>query len=648
VHSLGKNRQTNNLFDISIRSITKWRNHMNTKRFRLQVALFMIVLIISLFGPQGQAMAKPAQVINSAASALDIANAIAADPTWVTGASFVSPLPVANTATAVSDTALTSFPTDGLTYGILTTGSATAVETPGIFTSTDLTGPSVRGDTDFDVTILKIDLMVPAGFNCLTLNFQFLSEEWPIFVNSTFNDAFIAELDASTWATSGSVISAPTNFAFDQAFDVVSINTTGNMGMMPAHGAGTAFDSAGGDPQHGAATPLLGASSPITPGSHSVYLSIFDQGDHIFDSAVFIDNLMLGHLVDVTECLGGKIPADLSLTKSDSPDPATAGGSLAYTLTGTNNGPGNAPGVTVTDTLPAGVTFDPATSSPGCTELAGVVTCDLGDLTNAASATATIGVTVDSAACGSTLTNTAVVASAVSDPDSSNNTASADTTVDCPTPTCTILDDFNRADGPLGSDWDGQTSGYRIKSNEVAVRAGGPIYWQPEAYGADQEACVTLTRINPKSKQHGLLLKVQELNDWRQGAIRVSYNALSGNVNVEARDVGANQWTMVGSLTPPMQVVDGDQLRAKAFADGTVEVLINDTSIGTADAGSFYAGQGGQIGLWFRGRGGEDDNNDDHDRLLQTREKDDEDDGDGSAALRALLDGFGGGTIAAP
>jgi len=144
----------------------------------------------------------------------------------------------------------------------------------------------------------------------------------------------------------------------------------------------------------------------------------------------------------------------------------------------------------------------------------------------------------------------------------------------------------------------------------------------------------------------------------------VSYNARSGNVEVKARDVSNHKWNLVGSLTPPTPVVDGDQLRAQAFANGTVEVFINNASIGTADAGSFYAGKGGQIGLWFLGRQGDDDhdedNNDDRDRVVQAREhdsdgdkdgdgkhdSDEDDDGDGSsAARRALLDDFGGGTI---
>jgi hypothetical protein len=318
----------------------------------------------------------------------------------------------------------------------------------------------------------------------------------------------------------------------------------------------------------------------------------------------------------------------------------------------TNNGPNKATKVTVSDTLPTGVIIISATPGVGACIPGPVITCDIGDLDPGASVTITILVTVDStAACGSILTNTAEVSANEPDPDSTNNTASTDTTVSCP---CTILDDFNRVNGPLGSNWDGRTNGYRIVNNEVAVRAGGPIYWQPDAFGPDQEACVTLTRIDPKSRQHALLLKVQELNDWRQGAILVSYNARSGNVDVKARDVAANKWNLVGTLTPSTAVVDGDQLRAQALADGTVEVFINDVSIGTADAGSFYAGKGGQIGLWFRGRQGEGDedhdgeNHGDHDHLLQTRDKDGdgEDDDDGNGARRAILDDFGGGTLA--
>ncbi len=68
--------------------------------------------------------------------------------------------------------------------------------------------------------------------------------------------------------------------------------------------------------------------------------------------------------------------SDLSVTKTDSPDPVTVGNNLTYTVTITNNGPGGATGVVLTDTLPVGVTFVSATPSQGsCGEASGVVTC---------------------------------------------------------------------------------------------------------------------------------------------------------------------------------------------------------------------------------------------------------------------------------
>ena len=57
--------------------------------------------------------------------------------------------------------------------------------------------------------------------------------------------------------------------------------------------------------------------------------------------------------------------ADLELTKTDSPDPVPAGGLLTYTLAVHNAGPSSAPAVQLTDTLPAGVTFESADALAG-------------------------------------------------------------------------------------------------------------------------------------------------------------------------------------------------------------------------------------------------------------------------------------------
>jgi uncharacterized repeat protein (TIGR01451 family) len=121
--------------------------------------------------------------------------------------------------------------------------------------------------------------------------------------------------------------------------------------------------------------------------------------------------------------------ADLSLTKTDSPDPVLAGQNLTYTLTVRNNGPNPASGVSVVDTLPATVNFVSATPSQGgpCTGTA-TVTCPLGVIDSLANATVTIVVKPTQAAIG-TITNSATVSTSATDPNPSNNTATATTTV---------------------------------------------------------------------------------------------------------------------------------------------------------------------------------------------------------------------------
>ena len=117
--------------------------------------------------------------------------------------------------------------------------------------------------------------------------------------------------------------------------------------------------------------------------------------------------------------------ADLAITKTDTPDPVRFGEVLTYTLLVSNAGPQDATGVVVVDTLPAGVTF--VSASVGCTELAGDVTCDVGDMANGGFAEITIVVIAPDVE--GTLTNTATVEGNEVDPDLTDNTATQDTTV---------------------------------------------------------------------------------------------------------------------------------------------------------------------------------------------------------------------------
>jgi uncharacterized repeat protein (TIGR01451 family) len=119
--------------------------------------------------------------------------------------------------------------------------------------------------------------------------------------------------------------------------------------------------------------------------------------------------------------------ADLSLTKTDAPDPVLVGDHLTYTLTVTNHGPSDATDVTLTDALPSSVVFVSASpGAPTCSASAGTVTCDLGTLTNGASTTVTL--TVRPTATG-TISNTAEVVGDETDPDPGNNTDTEQTIV---------------------------------------------------------------------------------------------------------------------------------------------------------------------------------------------------------------------------
>ena len=119
--------------------------------------------------------------------------------------------------------------------------------------------------------------------------------------------------------------------------------------------------------------------------------------------------------------------ADLSVTKSDSPDPVTRGAELTYSIVVTNNGPGSAASVQLTDSLPVNVQFVSATSTAGsCAQTGSTVTCNLGDLSSGSSVTVTIIVTPKKAG---TITNTAQVTSISPDPNAANNTDTEETTV---------------------------------------------------------------------------------------------------------------------------------------------------------------------------------------------------------------------------
>ncbi|MGW2401124.1 isopeptide-forming domain-containing fimbrial protein [Kitasatospora sp. NPDC001664] len=123
------------------------------------------------------------------------------------------------------------------------------------------------------------------------------------------------------------------------------------------------------------------------------------------------------------------VKADVAITKkATSTALVSAGESFDYTVTVTNNGPSQASGLVVTDSLPAVLKF--VSASDGCSASGQDVTCPkLATLAVGSSKTYTVKVQLDPAYAGDgkDVRNQAKVASDSADPDTSNNTSDAST-----------------------------------------------------------------------------------------------------------------------------------------------------------------------------------------------------------------------------
>ena len=114
---------------------------------------------------------------------------------------------------------------------------------------------------------------------------------------------------------------------------------------------------------------------------------------------------------------------DLALTKSANPTMVDPGGAVTFSLTVTNNGPGNSSGYVLNDPLPAGVT-GASTATPGCAINAQTLVCAGSPLAVGSSATATVTMNAPNP-FPAPITNTATVTANENDPNSANNSASA-------------------------------------------------------------------------------------------------------------------------------------------------------------------------------------------------------------------------------
>ena len=137
---------------------------------------------------------------------------------------------------------------------------------------------------------------------------------------------------------------------------------------------------------------------------------------------------LLACLVLPTAAFAG-VPADLVVTKTDSPDPVLAGQNITYTITLTNIGGSPASNVTVTDGIPAQATYVSFSPAPGFTVISepavgatGTVIASTPSFPAGGSAVFTLVVRANpNLGSGATITNTASTNS-VSDPGGGSDT----------------------------------------------------------------------------------------------------------------------------------------------------------------------------------------------------------------------------------
>ncbi|WP_448573437.1 CARDB domain-containing protein [Trichothermofontia sp.] len=227
------------------------------------------------------------------------------------------------------------------------------------------------------------------------------------------------------------------------------------------------FNGINASDANGGALPKLYAPVPYESGSSIAHLDedTFPAGDPNSLMTPYIDfgeaihdpgPITLGILKDLGWELQETTPdlADLTITKTDSPDPVAKGGTLTYTLTVSNAANGvDATGIEVRDILPTDFTVTDITVgsggfvAPTLPLASNEITFTNGTLASGASATITItGTAPDTGEFPRTIENTAVV-----DPDDlieeaneNNNTVTIATQVNSDLPDLTIT----KADTP--------------------------------------------------------------------------------------------------------------------------------------------------------------------------------------------------------
>lgn len=163
-----------------------------------------------------------------------------------------------------------------------------------------------------------------------------------------------------------------------------------------------------------------------------------------------------------------------------------------------------------------------------------------------------------------------------------------------PSPSTSILDNFNRANGALGANWSSvNASGNQptISSNVAIGPASSttPVYWNPTQFGPDSEAYMTCTAFSGTTAQR-LFLRLKDVGTANNDGYSVSV-AADGTWEIRRLDNGAITVLNSGDLGT---MNAGDVMWFTAVGS-TLTFYVNGTSIATATDATYAAA--GYIGF---------------------------------------------------
>jgi uncharacterized repeat protein (TIGR01451 family) len=179
--------------------------------------------------------------------------------------------------------------------------------------------------------------------------------------------------------------------------------------------------------------------SNLYPGTYTVVESSLPEGATLEDvDCGEATTEPTANGVDVTLAPGEDVsctftnddPVDLSVVKTSSGDPVAGATQLTYTLTVTNNGPGeNADPIVVTDTLPAGLGFVSASGTGwDCSNVGNAITCTYdAQLGVGESSSITVVASINATTVSATVQNCATVADGIED--DTNDTSCVSNTI---------------------------------------------------------------------------------------------------------------------------------------------------------------------------------------------------------------------------